>query len=106
MYQKQARYPIGTRLQQRTGYITIKTERRGWIAESRLIAEMKLTDHELEPNERVYHRDGNRENNRPENLAIIRFNTTKYKLLPSSRPLFIPKTPVSEKEMLRMAKAA
>lgn len=106
MYQRMHRYPIGTRNQSRTGYIFIKTEKRGWIAEARLIAEMKLSDHELESNERVFHKDGNRENNKPENLAVIRFNTTKYKLLPTSRPLFIPSAPVTQKEILRMARAA
>lgn len=84
------RKPVGAVVQHRDGYAYVKTE-EGWIAEHRIVAALKVERRELMTGEKVYHKDGNRENNKPDNLAVIRFNTTKYRLLPAPRLLFMPK---------------
>lgn len=92
--------PVGSVVQYRTGYIYVKTS-DGWKAESRVVAELKLVKRELEQGEKVFHRDGDRTNNRPENLAVIKFNPTKYRLLPGPNLIHLPKPQVTEKELAR-----
>lgn len=91
--------PVGTVLQRRSGYIYVKTQDRGWVPEGRLVAELKIEKHQLEECEKVYHRDGNRANNKPDNLAVIRFNLTKYRLLPRPQIVYMPKPQVTEKDL-------
>lgn len=90
MLQLMHRYPTGSVVQRRNGYIFVKTE-EGFVSEHRLVAVLRLENRELMPGEKVYHKDGNRENNQPENLVVIRFSQTKYRFLPRSRVLYMPK---------------
>lgn len=94
------RKPVGTVVQHRDGYIYVKTE-KGWVAEARLVAELKLVKRELEPGEKVFHRNGTRDENEPGNLVVIRFNMTKYQFLPSARLIHLPKPQITEKEIAR-----
>lgn len=89
MYQSMRNYPAGSVVQRRNGYILVKIQKGKWESQARLNA-MKMLGRELQAGERVYHKDGNRENNKPANLAVIRFNTVRYVFLKRARPLFIP----------------
>jgi hypothetical protein len=82
-------YPVTSVVQRRTGYIFVKIGRGEWISQARLNLEQRL-GRKLSSNERVYHIDGNRENNDAENLVPITFNDRTYTLLSHSRALFIP----------------
>lgn len=82
-------YPVGTRVQYRSGYIQVKTG-DGMVAESRRVWELSLG--ELEPGDRVFHIDGDRTNNRISNLAKIHYNQVKFKMLKASKILWMPKT--------------
>ncbi|SRR6266571_7995937 len=97
-YPLQKRYPIGSVVCDRRGYIQVKSEKRKWIPQSHLVAELKglarPNSHNegkpIQKNERVFHISANKQNNRPENLVVIEIRLTKYNLLPSSRCLYLP----------------
>ena len=89
-FPKMHNYPAGARIQRRSGYIFTKTA-EGMKAESRWVAEQKILSRDLEPGERVFHKNGDREDNSAQNLSVIKFNTTKYVPLKTSRVLFVPK---------------
>jgi hypothetical protein len=80
-------YPTGTRTQHRNGYIYVKTD-AGLIAEGRRVWELHHKD--LKEGERIYHIDGDRTNNKIQNLAKIKFNTTKFVMLKESLVLWMP----------------
>ena len=84
------KYVPGTRVQYRTGYIYVKTG-DGMKPEARQIWERHHG--ELTPGDRVFHLDGNRENNQIGNLAKVHFNDTKFTLLKASRVLWVPTQP-------------
>lgn len=85
-------YPLGTRVQHRNGYIYVKAQddegNVKLMAEARRVWELKRG--ELEAGDRVFHMDGNRENNDIRNLAKIHFNQTKYTFLKQSKILYMP----------------
>lgn len=81
-------YPLGTKVQHRNGYIVVKTE-DGMISESRRVWE--LSRGELAQGDRVFHMDGDRTNNKIQNLAKVHFNTTKFVMLKESKVLWMPK---------------
>lgn len=87
------RKPIGTIVQRRDGNTYVKTE-RGWMPESRLVAQLQISGRDLEKNEKVYHRDctgiGKRDYNYKENLVVLKFRTTKYRLLPHPEIVYLP----------------
>lgn len=87
-------YPLGTRVQYRSGYIQVKTE-DGMVTEARRVWE--LTNGELEPGDRVFHIDGDRTNNSIRNLAKVHYNQVKFKMLKESKILWMPKRYVKEK---------
>lgn len=60
--------PVGTRQPTSTGYVRIMTE-SGWKAEHRNVMEQTI-GHPLDPQDRVHHKNGNRADNRPENLEL------------------------------------
>jgi len=68
-------YPLGTiRLKEKTYYTEIKTE-AGWRPLHRIVAEEKY-GRSIEHNEQVHHLDGDRLNNHPDNIVIIK--TTRH----------------------------
>lgn len=87
------RYPVGTRVQHRNGYIVVKVETDDggakMMAESRRVWELRRGD--LEPGDRVFHIDGDRTNNDIRNLAMVHFNQTKFVFLKRSQVLYMPK---------------
>ena len=63
------RAPIGTRyIHPKTGYVDIKTE-SGWLREHTVIMEQRL-GRPLVKGENVHHKNGDRSDNRPENLEL------------------------------------
>ena len=63
--------PIGTEKLTGTGYMNVKTGKgeTGWELRHKVVIEEKL-GRPLQPNERVYHLDGNKLNDEPDNLSI------------------------------------
>lgn len=86
-------YPVGTRVQHRTGYISVKVVddegRARMMAENRRVWE--LSRGPLQLGDRVFHMDGDRTNNKIQNLAKIHFNQTKFTFLKHSEILWMPK---------------
>lgn len=80
---------IGSRVQYRTGYITVKVVNNDGeekiMAESRRVWE--LHHGELEAGDRVFHCNGDRTDNRIQNLAMVHFNQTKFIVLKQSLKL-------------------
>lgn len=89
MYERHS-YPPGSVVQRSNGYVFVKTD-RGWTAQHRLIASNVLEKRELVKNERVYHKNGDREDNDPKNLVVLRFSEHRFKHLPHPRIIYIPK---------------
>ena len=87
-------YPLGTRVQYRSGYIQVKTE-DGLVTEARRVWE--LTHGELEPGDRVFHVDGDRTNNSIRNLAKVHYNQVAFKFLKESKILWMPKARTKER---------
>lgn len=86
------RRSVGAVVQHRNGYIHVKVEdqdgKERWIAQGRCIWELQRGD--LEEGDRVYHINGDRTDNRIQNLAKVHFNSTKFVFLKESRVLFDP----------------
>lgn len=86
-----SKYIDGTIVQRRNHYRFIKVNGL-FRAEHRVVAEHRLLNRELMPNERVFHRDcDNVADNRPENLVVIKYRTNKFRPLPESRVVYIPR---------------
>ncbi len=64
------RNPSGRRVEA-NGYVSVRIGGPGgkWVAEHCLVAEQKL-GRKIKSNEVVHHKDGNRQNNNPENLLV------------------------------------
>lgn len=84
------RYIPGTKVQRRDGHIFVKVQDHGLVKEARYLVMLK-EGRELDHNERVFFKDGNRENVKYENLAPIHFAESRFKYLPHSRVIYIPK---------------
>lgn len=86
------RYPVGTRVQHRNGYIVVKVVddegKSRMMAESRRCWELRKGP--LEAGDRVFHIDGDRTNNDIRNLAMVHFNQTKFTFLKKSEILYMP----------------
>jgi Predicted transcriptional regulators len=65
--------PIGSRREVSEGYVKVRTA-VGWELEHRYVMEQKL-GRALEKHERVHHKNGNRADNRPENLELWKRKT-------------------------------
>lgn len=75
--------PIGHRKPTPNGYMLIKvghehphSDRAGYFSEHRYVVEQQIGRH-LEPHERVHHKNGRRDDNRPENLELWRVKGKK-----------------------------
>lgn len=99
-YERRAKYPVGSVISARNGYIRVKVkdQSKGWIPESHLVAmtkrlarpEAKDIGKPIAKDERVFHIGVNKSDNHPENLVVIKIRLEKYALLPTSRILYIP----------------
>lgn len=73
-------YPVGTRTQHRNGYIYVKVVaddgNERLMSEARRVWE--LHHDTLEDGDRIFHTNGDRTDNRIQNLAKVHFNQTKY----------------------------
>lgn len=67
---RQPRHPDGTRRPGPTGYVQLKVD-GAWKAEHRHVVEQQI-GRPLLPHERVHHKNGRRDDNRPENLELWR----------------------------------
>lgn len=84
------KYVEGTIIQRRNHYRYIKID-GSLRAEHRVIAERKLLNRELMPNERVFHRDcEDVADNSVDNLVVIKYRTNKFRPLPAPRVIYIP----------------
>jgi len=84
------RYLFGTIVQHRNGYVFVKTE-NGIIAQHRWVAMQKIVHRPLKEGEVVIRRIPKRDYNAPENLVVIQHSLTKFKMLPKSRVIYVPK---------------
>lgn len=100
MLNRMRNYPAGSKVQHTTGYVHVKGTDGKWKSEHRWIAELQILDRELEPGERVFHKDGSRAHNDPGNLVVIRFSTAKFVPLKRSKVLFIPKMVNGQRQMV------
>lgn len=82
-------YEIGIRVQQKNHVIQVKVGNAKWMPESRY--NWAVEKGEIPEGVKIYHRDGNVENNDTDNLIDIQFNTRKYVALKTSRILYVPK---------------
>jgi len=64
------RKPIGSKIKDTKNYIRIKVSKNGWDKEHRLVME-KYLGRKLKRGEEVHHIDGNKQDNRIENLFLI-----------------------------------
>lgn len=85
------RYPKDSIVQDKSGYLRVKIDTKNkWMRRSRFVMS-EVEGRDLLPNEKVFHRDcSQRTNDDEDNLVIIKINTTKYKPLDASRPIFVP----------------
>lgn len=94
------RKATGTIVRRRDGNTYVKQE-KGWIAEGRLVAQLRILGRDLEKNEKVYHRDctaiGQNDYNSKDNLVVLRFRTTKYRLLPAPEIVYLPTSKAATK---------
>jgi len=90
-YKAMHNYPTGSRIKTRAGYVFIKMTSGKWKSEHRFNMENSKLHRELREGERVFHLNGDREDNSPNNLINIQFNTTPFRLLNHREILFIPK---------------
>jgi len=89
-YHRMHNYHSGTIILRTSGYRFIKRTDGKWEAEHRMVARNSVVHRDLLEGERVFHKNGKREDNAPSNLVVIRFNLEKFKKLPHTRIIFIP----------------
>jgi hypothetical protein len=101
VYAPLARYPVGSVVCSREGYIKVKVAKKGdhaWIPESHLVATTKRLARPdpkdigkpIAKDERVFHIGVNKSDNSADNLVVIKIRLEKYVLLPTSKVLYIP----------------
>lgn len=82
-------YPIQTEVQEKSGRVKKKTDEGKWEGRNR-INWMKAHKASLEEGQRVFHIDGDKKNDEPDNLVAITFNGPRYSLS-HSRVIWMPK---------------
>lgn len=96
MFQKMARYPVGSVVQHRNHYVHIKTDEGEWMSQHRWIAtqqgDVTGKSGELKEGEKVFHLNGKKDDNSQKNLIRIQYDVTRYYVTPlkQSKVLFIP----------------
>ena len=86
------RYTVGTLIQQKSGYVFIKTE-EGMKAEHRWVAEQKMLGRHLRKGEVVVRKTPDRTLNTPANLVVVQHNLERFKYLPHPNILYVPARP-------------
>jgi hypothetical protein len=82
------RYPVESQIEQKNGYVKVKVTENKWQGLGAYLltkAGVKIVE-----GDRVFFADGDRTNRSVDNLRRIHFNTVKFVLLPTSRPIYIP----------------
>lgn len=86
-------YPVGTEVQEKNGRVKKKVlgadDKSKWEGRNR-INWMKHNGTDLGEGQRVFHIDGDKKNDEPDNLVAITFNGPHYSLS-HSRVLWMPK---------------
>ena len=85
------KYELGTKVEYKgSGVIKLKTD-RGLRPEARVVAEQLILHRELEPDERVYHRDCNdMRDNSVGNLVVLRFRSQGWRPVPKTNVIYVP----------------
>lgn len=92
-------YEVGTKVQQKNGVIKVKIGKSAWLPENRYNYIMQKGP--LAEGQRVFHADGDVENNHISNLVRIQFNTKKFVVLKTSRVLYVPKARLESEKIYK-----
>lgn len=84
-------YPIGTVVQEKSGRAKVKVGEREWIGRGRYEYQKANPREKVNGDQRVFHIDGDRFNDDPDNLVAITFTGTIYNLS-HSRVIHLPKS--------------
>jgi len=97
-YPRMNRYPIHTQIESKNGYVKVKIAEGKWQGYGAYL--LTKAGIKVEEGDRVFFADGDRTNRRLDNLRRIHFNSTKFVLLPHSRPIYIP--PIKQQKETRI----
>jgi hypothetical protein len=105
-YERMAKYPIESQIEQKNGYVKVKIADGKWQGLGAYL--LTKAGVKIVQGDRVFFADGDRLNRSVENLRRIHFNATKFVLLARSRPIYIPslQKPHVFKETRRLLKIA
>jgi len=83
------RYPAGSLIQRRDGYVFIKTD-QGMKAQHRWVAEHMMLGRSLRKGEVVVRRSPDRTLNTAANLVVVQHRLERFKYLPHPNIIYIP----------------
>lgn len=87
-YSRMSRYPIDSQIENKNGYVKVKIAEGKWEGLGANL--LKKSGVKIVEGDRVFFADGDRTNRDVSNLRRIHFNSTKFVLLPHSRPIYVP----------------